>query len=103
MRFENVEWPAHIFFYSIQAEKATFNLTLSETNLNHAQCTHSAPIESYTMIRFVHSLKCVSNWKAPMDVKKRGQKWSSELDSIEMSLSFHDTVLAVLVGHTNFT
>ena len=56
MRFKNVEWPIPFtFFYLIQAEKATFNLTLSETDLNHTQRTYSVPIESCTMIHFVHS------------------------------------------------
>jgi len=47
---------------------------------------------SYKSCGRVHeSVYC--NWKAPMDeaVKKRVQKWSSELGSIEISLLFHDT------------
>ena len=43
------------FFSLIQVEKTIFNLTLSETDLNRAQRTHSVPIESYTMLHFVRS------------------------------------------------
>jgi len=43
------------FFYLIQAEKAIFNLTISETDLNYTQRIQSVPIESCTMIHFMHS------------------------------------------------
>ena len=54
MRLEDIAG-TFTFFCLIQTEKATFNLTLSETDFNRAQRTHSAPIESCTILHFVHS------------------------------------------------
>jgi len=96
-RLENVEWPTLlIFFYLIQMEKATFNLTLFETDLNRAQRTHSVPIQSYTMLHFIYS--CVHYTFLCVFLCGYGQRYST--NALQQFLISQFAKFFFLIGQT---